>query len=165
MLIGWLAATAGTALLGSVIPVVNIELYLLGVLSTVPGLVWWMLAVAATVGQIAGKILFYFAGQGSFTLSRRLSRLTEAKRGSRWAVWIERFHRKTEQRPYWGAGVLFVSAITGIPPYTAMCFVSGAAGIPLLGFLAASLLGRGIHFLLVASMPGLLHYLPSALGG
>jgi membrane protein YqaA with SNARE-associated domain len=161
-MIGWLLATMGTAALGSVFPLVNIELYLLGVLSTVDGLSWWALGLAAAVGQLAGKTLFFLAGQGSFTLGRRLGRMTEG--GSRWASWLERFHRRTEERAWWGLGVLFVSAIFGIPPFTLLCFLSGAAGIPLLGFLGVSLAGRGIHFLLVAGAPELVRHLPSAFG-
>jgi membrane protein YqaA with SNARE-associated domain len=163
-MIEWLLATAGAALLGSVVPVVNIELYLIGVLSTVHGLPWWLLGLAATVGQITGKCLFFFAGRGSFTLGERLSRMTKAKQGSRWAEWMERFHEKAQRRPLWGLAVLFIGAITGIPPYTVMCFVTGAAGIPFLGFLAVSFVGRLIHFLLVAGAPELVRHLPSAFG-
>lgn len=161
----WLWATFGTAALGSVFPLVNIELYLLGVLSTVDGLMWWPLGLAAAVGQMVGKTLFYFAGRGGFTLSQRLTRMTQAKRGSRWAAWLEKFHHRTEQKPWWGLGVLFVSAVVSFPPFTALCFLSGAAGLPLLGFLAVSISGRIIHFLLIAGAPELVGYLPSALGG
>lgn len=161
-MIGWLLATMGTAAVGSVLPFVNIEVYLLGVLSTVPGLVWWPMALAATVGQMAGKTLFFLAGQGSFTLTSRLRRLTEAKRGSRWARWLDTFHQRCQEQPWWGLTMLFIGAIAGIPPFTVMCFISGAAGIRLIGFLTISMIGRAIHFLLVAGAPHLLHYLPSA---
>lgn len=163
-MIGWLLATAGTAALGSVFPVVNIELYLLGVLSTVHGLVWWPMALAATAGQLTGKTVFFFAGRGSFTLSNRLGKLTQAKEGSRWSKWLETFHQRTEEKPWWGLGMLLIGAITGIPPFTVMCFLSGAAGIPILGFLGISLAGRAVHFLLVAGAPQLLQYLPAASG-
>ncbi|MBB5157883.1 VTT domain-containing protein [Saccharopolyspora phatthalungensis] len=163
-MIAWLLTTAGTAALGSVFPLVNIELYLLGVVSTVPGVSWWALGLAAAVGQVAGKTLFYLAGKGGFTLGERLRERVEAKRRGRWAAWFEKFHRRTEERPWWGLGVLFLSAIPGIPPYSLMCFLSGAAGIPLTGFLVASLIGRSLHFLIVAGAPELLHWLPAALG-
>ncbi|GAA0536656.1 VTT domain-containing protein [Saccharopolyspora thermophila] len=163
-MIGWLLATAGTAALGSVFPLVNIELYLLGAVSTVDGVSWWAFGLAAAVGQVAGKTLFYLAGKGGFALGERLRRRLEAGRRGRWANWLEKFHQRTEERPWWGLGVLSVSAVPGIPPYSLMCFLSGAAGLPLLGFLAASLLGRSLHFLIVAGAPGVLHGLPSALG-
>ncbi|RCW38437.1 SNARE associated Golgi protein [Halopolyspora algeriensis] len=158
---GWLLATLGTAALGSVFPVVNIELYLIGVLSTVDGLSWWALALAATVGQLAGKTLFFLAGRGSITLGRRLGSMARAERGSRWASWMERFHHRSQQRPWWGLGVLLLGAITGVPPFTLMCFVSGAAGLSWLGFLGVSAVGRTIHFLLVAGAPELLQQLPA----
>lgn len=160
-MIGWLLATAGTAALGSVFPVVNIELYLLGVVSAVDGLSWWALALAATVGQLAGKTLFYLAGRGSITLGRRLGRMTETRQAGRWTSWVDGFHRRARERPWWGLGVLFLGAVTGLPPFTLMCFVSGAAGIAWIGFLGVSLAGRAVHFLLVAGAPELLQHLPA----
>lgn len=159
-MIGWLLATAGTAALGSVFPVVNIELYLIGVISTVDGPSWWALGLAATVGQLAGKSVFYLAGRGSFTLGRRLSRMTEAKRGSRWGAWMEKFHRRTEQQPWWGLAVLFVGAVASFPPFTLMCFAMGAAGVGAVGFLSVSFVGRAVHFLVVAGAPELLRHVP-----
>ncbi|GAB3289808.1 VTT domain-containing protein [Parasphingorhabdus pacifica] len=164
-MMGWLWATFGTAALGSVFPLVNIEIYLLGVLSTVDGLTWWPLALAAAVGQMTGKTLFYLAGKGSFTLGRRITRMTESKSGGRWAAWLEKFHARTAERPWWGLSALFVSAVLSFPPFTALCFLAGAAGVPTAGFLAVSVPGRILHFLLIAAIPGLAHYLPSALGG
>ncbi|QIZ38916.1 VTT domain-containing protein [Saccharopolyspora sp. ASAGF58] len=163
-MIGWLLATAGTAALGSVFPLVNIELYLLGVVSTVDGVGWWAFGLAAAVGQIAGKTLFYLAGKGGFALGERLRKRVEAKRRRRWSAWFEKFHQRTQERPWWGLGVFCLSAVPGIPPYSLMCFLSGAAGIPLIGFLVASLIGRSLHFLIVAGAPELLHWLPAALG-
>ena len=159
-MIGWLLATAGTAALGSVFPLVNIELYLITVVSTTDTAVWWVLGLAAAVGQVAGKTLFYLAGKGSFTLGERLGRMTQAKRGSRWAEWLRRFHQRVEERPWWGVAVLFASAIPGVPPFTLMSFVAGAAGIRFVAFLLASLAGRGLHFLLVAGAPELIQHLP-----
>lgn len=159
-MIEWLLATAGTAALGAVFPVVNIELYLLGVLSTVDGLNWWAMGLAAAVGQLAGKSVFYLAGRGGLSLGNRLSRMTEKERTGRWARWFDTFQRRTRQQPWWGLGVLFLSAIPGIPPFTLMCLLSGAAGLPVLGFLGAALAGRALHFLLVAGAPGLVGQLP-----
>lgn len=159
-MIGWLLATMGTALLGSVVPVVNIELYLIGVLSIVDGLPWWALALAATAGQVAGKTLFYFAGKGGITLGERLGRMTRVKSGSRTARRLQRWHTEINRRPRWGLAVLFAGAVTGIPPFTLMTFVSGAAGMGLLSFLGVSLIGRTAHFLAVAGAPALVRQLP-----
>lgn len=163
-MIGWFFATMGTAALGSVVPVVNIELYLVGVVTTVAGLSWWALALAATVGQLAGKTLFYLAGRGSFTLGSRLGRMARAKRGSRWASWMNTFHHRCQQRPGWGLATLLLGAITGIPPFTLMCVASGAAGIGWAGFLVVGFTGRLTRFLLIAGAPELLQQLPAPFG-
>lgn len=159
-MVGWLLGTAGTALVGSVLPVVNIELYLIGVLSVMDGLPWWALALAATVGQLAGKTLFFLAGRGSVRLGERLGRMTRLGKDNRTARWLEQFRRKAEQRPVWGLAVLFLGAVTGIPPFTVMSFVSGTAGVRLLGFLGVSFVGRAAHFLAVAGAPELVRQLP-----
>jgi membrane protein YqaA with SNARE-associated domain len=164
MIVGWLLATAGTALLGSIVPVVNIEVYLLGVLSVFHGLPWWALALAATVGQLAGKTLFFLAGSGGVRLGERLTRMTKAKQGGKITEWLERFQRMVEQRPWWGRVVLFVGAIVDVPPFTLMSFVSGAAGLPLIGYLGVSFAGRALHFLLIAGAPELFRQLPAIFG-
>ncbi|MBA8824420.1 membrane protein YqaA with SNARE-associated domain [Saccharopolyspora lacisalsi] len=157
---GWLLTTAGTAALGSVFPLVNIELYLIGAVSAVNGVPWWALALAATVGQLAGKTLLYFAGRGSLTLGRRMSRMTAVGSDSRWAKWMWRFQHRAERQPWWALMVLFVGAVASLPPFTVMCFAVGAAGIGALGFLGVSFLGRTIHFLIVAGAPELIRHLP-----
>lgn len=162
-MIGWLLTTAGTAALGAVFPLVNIELYLLGVVSTVDGVSWWAFALAAAVGQVAAKTLFYVAGRGGFALGERLTERLEKNRNGRWADWLDTFHRRTQEHPWWGMGVLAISAVPGLPPYSLMCLLSGAAGLPLLGFLASSLAGRVGHFLIVAGAPGVLSWLHPAL--
>src|SRR5690606_18535259 len=158
--LGWLLATMGTAALGSVFPLVNIELYLLGVVSSVNSVSWWALAVAAAFGQLIGKTLFFFAGRGSFRLGERLMRKTDTS-NSRWTEWLHSFHRRTEERPLWGTLVLFATSIPGIPPFTLMCFLSGAAGLPLLTFWIACLAGRTLHFFLITGAPELLSLLPA----
>lgn len=159
-MLGWLLATFGTAAVGSVFPLVNIELYLIGVLSSVDGLSWWPLALAAAVGQVTGKSLLYFAGRGSITLSQRMSRRLRLNKHGRWSAWFQTFQQRTQQRPWWGTGVLAISAVPGFPPYSLMCVLSGAAGLPFSAFLAASLAGRSGHFLLVAAAPELITELP-----
>ncbi|TWF96192.1 VTT domain-containing protein [Saccharopolyspora dendranthemae] len=159
--IGWLLGTAGTAALGAVFPLVNIELYLLGVVPSVQSVPWWAFALAAAVGQVAAKTVFYLAGKGGFALGERLSKRVQKERTGRWAAWVERFHQRTSEHPWWGMGVLAITAVPGIPPFSLMSLLSGAAGLPLLGFLAASLVGRIGHFLLVAGAPELVSWLGS----
>ena len=163
-MIGWLLATAGTAALGSVFPAVNIELYLIGVLSTNDRLSWWALALAAALGQLVGKTLLYFAGRGGFALGERFTRMTRVDRIGRWAAWLENFHDRVQRRPWWGLGALFASAVVGLPPYTIMCFATGAAGVPAVGFLGVSVLGRSLHFLIVAASPEVIRALPALFG-
>ena len=160
-MIGWLLGTAGTAALGAVFPLVNIELYLLGVVPLAQGVPWWAFAIAAAVGQVAAKTLFYLAGKGGFALGERLNKRVHAQRTGRWAAWVERFRHGTAERPWWGMGVLAVSAVPGIPPFSLMSLLSGAAGLPLIGYIAASVVGRTGHFLLVAGAPELVSRLGS----
>ena len=90
--------------------------------------------------------------------------MTRVDRIGRWAAWLENFHHRVQRRPWWGLGALFVSAVVGLPPYTVMCFATGAAGVPVVGFLGVSVLGRSLHFLIVAASPALIRELPALFG-
>ncbi|HYR06263.1 MAG TPA: hypothetical protein VEQ60_00750, partial [Longimicrobium sp.] len=63
----WLT-TLGVAVASAVIPVINIELYLLGAAALAPAAMAVPLVLAATIGQMAGKVLMYFAATGAVKL-------------------------------------------------------------------------------------------------
>ncbi|MQA17028.1 MAG: hypothetical protein GEV09_23720 [Pseudonocardiaceae bacterium] len=156
----WIAVTFGYSAVSALIPVFNIELYLVGLVSQRPQLAWWLLGLAAAAGQLTGKTLFYFAGRGSLRLPDWLHRRSGRRGAGRWSAWLgrmhDRFHHTAEHRPVWTVAVLLTSASVGLPPFAATALVAGWAQVRLTVFLATGLVGRFARFSAVAVAPGLL---------
>lgn len=102
------------------------------------------LAGWTTVASVAGALLGY--GIGLFALEAVEPWLREFgywEAYLRAAAWFER----------WGFWVVLVAGFSPIP-YKVFTVAAGAAAIALLPFVAASLVGRGLRFYLVAGLVG-----------
>lgn len=156
--LGPLGVTLGYSFLSALVPIFNIEIYIVGLVTQYPDLAWWAIGLVAAVGQMAGKLIFYAAGRGAFRLPARLHRKTEKQRAGRFAKWLQRFHDTAEHRPIWSSGILLASAVVGIPPLLAMAFLAGLAEIRVSLFLAIGVVGRFVRFAAIAVSPGLLDF-------
>jgi membrane protein YqaA with SNARE-associated domain len=139
----WLT-TFGVAVASAVIPVINIEIYLLGASALVPRAMVIPLIVAATLGQVIGKIALYYAGAGALKLP-----------GKRLQAAMEKMNTQLQERPRLGGSLVFVSATLGLPPYYLVTLAAGAARMNLTMFLLVSLVGRLIRFTIVVAVPQL----------
>jgi len=139
----WLT-TFGVAVLSAVIPVVNIEIYLLGASALAPRHMVIPLIVAGTLGQVIGKIALYYAGSGALKIP-----------GKRLQGALQRMNTQMQERPRMGSALVFVSATLGLPPYYVVTLAAGAARMNLPVFLAVSLVGRLIRFTIVVAVPQL----------
>ncbi|SFP02386.1 hypothetical protein SAMN05421810_101724 [Amycolatopsis arida] len=154
---GWLAATLGTGVVSALLPVVNMEVYLVGVLAARPDLPWAAMGVAAAVGQMVGKLCYFYAGRGGVRLGRRrLRRRADPARAGRWATDVRRFRDAVALRPVAAGAILFLSAGTGVPPFAVLAVVAGAAGMPAPRFVVLGLAGRTLRFCALAAVPSLL---------
>ena len=100
------------------------------------------MVIAATVGQMIGKILWYWGGMHvdrAPWVSRQLEK-PKAKAS------LDRWHERAEGRPWFTAGLLFVSAATGFPPYAVTAVLAGMLRVPFWIFMVTGLLGRGLRF-------------------
>ena len=132
-----LGASIGSAL----IPLINIESILAVSVTQAPDHMWG-LVLAATVGQMLGKVLWYWGGMHvdrAPWVHRQLEK-------PRTRASLETWHARAEGRPWFTAGLLFVSASTGIPPYAVTAVLAGTLGVPFWLFLVTGLLGRAIRF-------------------
>lgn len=134
---GTFAFAVGSALF----PLLNMEAYL-GVAAASPTASTFLLAVAAAVGQMVGKVVWYYAGNQSTRLPWIARKLADPKAQTTIARWEQR----TSGRPWFTAAVLFVSAFTGFPPFALMATLAGVIRIPLPIFLVTGLLGRFLRF-------------------
>lgn len=103
---------------------------------------WWRLALLTTLASVAGGALGYWIGH-TFIDSLR--------------PWIERLgygHAYTATVSFfalYGFWAIIVKGLTPIP-YKIFTIAAGAAAMPLLPFLLASIIGRGMRFFAVAAI-------------
>lgn len=144
-----LGASIGSALL----PLINIEAILAVAVSQSPT-AGCALVLAATVGQMVGKLVWYWGGMHvdrAPWVSRHLQK-------PRARASLDTWHARAEGRPWFTAGLLFVSASIGIPPYAVTAVLAGMLRVPLWIFLVTGLLGRGLRFwAVVTGTSSLLH--------
>ncbi|MDQ3152742.1 MAG: hypothetical protein M3R63_13820 [Actinomycetota bacterium] len=153
----WIALTFAYSVASALVPVVNAELYLVGLMTQRPELAWWLVGLAAAAGQMLGKLVYYYAGRGTLQLPARLRRKADKGTEGRWSRWLARFRATCRQRPVWTAGVLFTSASVGLPPFLAVAVLAGVAEIRVAVFLTTGLTGRFVRFGAIAASPGLLN--------
>jgi membrane protein YqaA with SNARE-associated domain len=137
-----LGASIGSALL----PLINIEAILAVSVSQAPTQVWGLI-IAATIGQMLGKTVWYWGGTNvdrAPWVARHLGR-PKVKAS------LERWHERAEGRPWFTAALLFVSASIGFPPYAVTAVLAGTLRVPFWIFILTGLLGRGLRFWAVVS--------------
>jgi membrane protein YqaA with SNARE-associated domain len=100
------------------------------------------LAVAATIGQMSGKIVVFYAGRGAVSIA---SEKVKAR--------VSAIREKLEKRPWAAKATLLSSAIFGLPPLYIMSIACGTIGMGLVSFLVIGFAGRLIHFTVVALLP------------
>ena len=136
--------TLAVCALSAVIPVLNAELYLLGASALLPRSLAIPLVVAGSVGQMAGKVVMYYAGRGALHLPN--ARLQRA---------VATVHARYANRAALDGPVLFSSASLGIPPFYIVSVAAGVLRIPVWRFLVVGLCGRLLRFGVIVLAPQL----------
>jgi membrane protein DedA with SNARE-associated domain len=95
--------------------------------------------VAFTLGHVAGKGLWYWAG----TQERRITRPSLRR-------WIDRAHTLAAQHPTLSLGVIFTSAAVSLPPFHLTAVTAGIVRTPAVQFFALAFVGRLLRFGLIA---------------
>lgn len=131
----------GTAFVSALVPVVNLEVILVATWaqSTQSALA---LAFVGAVGQMAGKAVWFWGGQ-NLDRSPRVRRQLEKPKAQ---AALERWSSRSEGRPVFTAGLLFVSAWTGFPPYAVISVLAGLVRVPWWVFLTTGTAGRMLRF-------------------
>lgn len=141
-MLGIYGGTFIVCVLSGLIPFVNAELFLIGLIrltvdrsDQLPGIV-----IAAALGQMAAKVGLYYAGQG----------LLELPRG-RYRAKVEKVRAKIDQwktKPYL---IYAISALVGLPPFYLTVLAAGAMKIRFSAFLAIGLAGRLVRFAIIVA--------------
>ncbi len=145
-----LLATLAVGFVSALFPLVNAEAYLAWVATQGPGSLA-LVAAAAAVGQVAGKLIWYYAGLRTVESEWMRKKLAKSRRDQTLATWQAR----TKDRP-WAAGALnFAAAFVGLPPYLAVAAIAGLLGVGVRLFIVTGLVGRFLRFWLVLELASL----------
>lgn len=135
--LGIYGGTFVVSIIAAVIPLVNTEVFLVGLVklavddaSQLP-----LLIAAAALGQMVGKIGLYYAGMGMLELPR-----------GRYKAKIEKVREKLEKwqtKPYL---IFAISASVGLPPFYVTTLAAGAMKIRFKAFFIIGTLGRAARF-------------------
>ncbi len=131
--------------ISGLIPVVNLEVYLVWVAALTPSSQALPITALATVGQMTAKTLMYLAGAGVLKISVR-------KPGKK----LQAVQMKMAQWQHRLGLFLFSSASLGVPPFYVVSIASGICRVPLAVFVIWGLLGRFLRFAVTVFFPHLL---------
>lgn len=159
----------------AVAPVLAVEAYVVAVAAAQPTGTAAAVALAAALGQALGKTAVFLAvrSAGRSRWSRRLhGHALEAMGragavaldGARTGLWARagRLLRRLTAWAMvvlsgrWGAGVVLLAGVVGVPPLLVVAAAAGASRLPLPVFLVACLVGRAVRLVALALVPGLL---------
>lgn len=139
----WVLASFVVSALGGVLPIFNVEVWLVGMAATCPA-AFVPVVLAASLGQMAAKALLYRTGRAALpALKRRRPGVEDAI-------------RRLAGHGARSSSLVFASAFAGVPPFYLVSLAAGVAGFPFLRFLALGLVGRLLRFMLVFLLPRLL---------
>jgi membrane protein YqaA with SNARE-associated domain len=135
------------------VPVLNAEVFLVGIAAIAPRESLPAVAALAAVGQMVAKAGMYLGGRG-------VVRLPKGKRHediARWQARVERWRSKDL--------LILVSASVGLPPLFVMAVLAGTLRFPFVRFLVAGFLGRLLRFSVIMAVPAVGRWLVHAAGG
>lgn len=139
--LGIYAGTLAVGVLSGLVPIVNGELYLIGVV-LLTGEVWpaILLAGLVAVGQMIAKVVLYKAAHGAGNVGK------DSKLGKK----IEKWRAKIDKWQDKPLAITFVSALTGLPPFYVITLIAGALGVRFRTFMILGIIGRLIRFVAIA---------------
>ena len=126
----------------ALIPVLNIEAYLAirAAVSDVDSI--WALALAAALGQMLGKLVWYRLGASSLGWGWVRRKVEKPKAKARLELWRARTH----QRPVVAGALVLVSGFSGLPPFAVLSVLAGQLRMNVMLFFTLGLLGRWLRF-------------------
>ena len=144
--LGLYAGTFVVCFVAGLVPLVNAEIYLIGVTTMVvtsPAPLP-MVVLLAALGQMVAKVLLYYGALGALELpgGRHRERLARAR--VRMQAW--------QEKPKW---ILFASALLGLPPFYLVSLAAGALRIGIRTFCVLGLIGRILRFAVIVAIPWL----------
>lgn len=133
--------TLGFSLLGSVVPIFNVEVYLVAIATQIPSSAVIPVSIAAGAGQALGKVVWYHGTSRSMNMEWMKRRLEKERFQRSYAKW----QRVINGHPLSGAALTFSSGLIGLPPLLVMGVLAGAVRMNQVVFFSAVFLGRTLQ--------------------
>lgn len=157
-MLGWLCLTFGVAFGSALVPLISIEVFVIGLVTQQPGISWWWIGIAVAVGQVLGKMLYFLAARGSLRLPAFLKREEKpaeqlSPRRLKWKARLEWVRLRCHRHPHWMVGTHAVSSVVGLPPFMFTTVLAGLAGMSSWLFISTSVAGRFARFSVLAASP------------
>lgn len=137
-----LLLTFGFGAISAVIPIFNMEAYVVVVYAKAGSTGALELAAIGSLGQNVGKLVWYYVARGVLDVPWLKQRLEKPANQARYELWRGRI----EGRPGFSFLLTFVSAALGFPPFFAIAAVAGSLRMNVVVFFVAGLIGRTIFF-------------------
>lgn len=138
-------AVVGVAFVSALVPLVNIEAYL-GVRASVADVgSLWVLGFAAALGQMVGKVIWYYLGATALSWGWVRRKVEKPKA----QALLERWRTRTQERPLLAGFLVLVSAYSGFPPFAIVAVLAGQLRMRLPLFVVLGLVGRWLRFVTV----------------
>jgi membrane protein YqaA with SNARE-associated domain len=138
--VGVYVATFVIAVVGSIIPIISIEVFLIAVALTIGPADAVPLVALAAIGQVLGKLPIYYATRGVSNLNGRHRRWIDRMR-----VWATKLHP---------SALLAASATLGLPPFSLAATAAGVLAIPMRTFALVVGVGRAARFAVIFVLAG-----------
>lgn len=132
----------GVSIASALIPLINVEVYLVGLAAVSSNDQVWLLAAVGGVGQMLGKLVWYYLGANSLRWGWVRRRVEKPKAQAKLELW----QRRTHDRPVVGALMVLASGATGFPPFAIVSVLAGQLRMNLWLFLGVGLVGRTLRF-------------------
>jgi membrane protein YqaA with SNARE-associated domain len=129
----------------AVFPLINIEAYLGAVGAAIEHVGVVSVALAAAVGQTAGKVVLFYAADWAMSLPWIKQKMSTPK----WEASYEKWRARIAEHPGQTTGVLFASASLGFPPLLVIAVLAGHLKVNIWLFVSTCLSGRFLRFLVL----------------
>jgi membrane protein YqaA with SNARE-associated domain len=140
--VGEVLGLLGVSIASALVPLINIEVYLIGLAAVTSNNHIWFLAAIGGFGQMLGKLIWYYLGANALRWGWVRRKVETPKAQAKLELW----RRRTQDRPYVGALLLFASAISGFPPFAIVAVLAGQLRMNVPIFLGVGFVGRTLRF-------------------
>jgi membrane protein YqaA with SNARE-associated domain len=140
--VGEVLGLLGVSIASALVPLINIEVYLVGLAAVSSSDRIWFLAAVGGIGQMLGKLVWYYLGANALRWGWVRRKVETPKAQAKLELW----RRRTQDRPLVGAALLFASAFSGFPPFAIVAVLAGQLRMNLAIFLGVGFVGRTVRF-------------------